>query len=283
MQDEIAQEVARALGVSSIRRPRSGSRDKARRTWMRISPLRKAEPCYRVARSRMRTSQSKASREQSRSTRDMPRPMRRWRTRGSSRSQLSYVVSEDMRKQASSTARPLVEKALALNPDLAEAYLARAELQLDDGLTNAAEADLRHAIALNPNYGMALERYADHLSVWAPDRYDEALALSEQARRVDPLTPRNHHLKALLLIDRGKIEEAEALFVQALGLAQTSIPRSCASAVSGNTSRGSSPRQPNSQNRPSQSIHRRSGCDRSWLGSISIWEIPSRQSSLSKK
>jgi len=224
MQDEIAQEVARALGVSLD--PATTKRLAGQGTTNLDAYLAYAKGRSLLS-SRKVVNADLAIESLSRAIEIDPGYASAYAALADAwmaRNQLSYIVTEDMRKRASSTARPLVEKALALNPDLAEAYLARAELQLDDGLTNAAEADLRHAIALNPNYGVALERYADHLSVWAPDRYDEALALSEQARRVDPLTPRNHHLKALLLIDRGKIEEAERLFVQALGLAPDFYP-----------------------------------------------------------
>ena len=41
------------------------------------------------------------------------------------------------------------------------------QLKADNGELSAAEADYRRAIALNPNYGTAFERYADYVSKMA--------------------------------------------------------------------------------------------------------------------
>lgn len=126
-------------------------------------------------------------------------------------------------KQALRTAAPLVAKALELDPSVSDTYVVRAELLSDAGDEAAAEADLRRAIALNPNDAKAFTRYADYVSYY-PDRYDEALALSRQASRIDPLTPRNHYLTGLLLLERGFVEEAEVIFVHTLELAPDFYP-----------------------------------------------------------
>jgi tetratricopeptide (TPR) repeat protein len=50
-----------------------------------------------------------------------------------------------------------------------------------------AEREFRRAIQLNPQYATAHQWYAESLS-WQ-GRFEEALAESEQARRLDPLSP----------------------------------------------------------------------------------------------
>ena len=80
-----------------------------------------------------------------------------------------------------------IEKALAINPDLAEAYLARAQLtwNLRNGFPHeGAIADLRRAIALNPNLAVAhleLGKLYFHIGL-----IDQTIAANEEALRLDP-------------------------------------------------------------------------------------------------
>lgn len=80
-----------------------------------------------------------------------------------------------------------IEKALAINPDLAEAYLARAQLiwNLRNGFPHErAIADLRRAIALNPNLAVAhveLGKLYLHIGL-----LDQSIAANEEALRLDP-------------------------------------------------------------------------------------------------
>src|SRR4030095_11218402 len=80
-----------------------------------------------------------------------------------------------------------IEKALAINPDLAEAYLARAQLiwNLRNRFPHErAIADLRRAIALNPNLASAhveLAKLYYHIGL-----LDQAIAANEEGLRLDP-------------------------------------------------------------------------------------------------
>lgn len=80
-----------------------------------------------------------------------------------------------------------IEKALAINPDLAEAYLARAQLiwNLRHGFPHErAIADLRRAIALNPNLAVAhveLAKLYYHIGL-----LDQAITANEEGLRLDP-------------------------------------------------------------------------------------------------
>jgi TolB-like protein/DNA-binding winged helix-turn-helix (wHTH) protein/Tfp pilus assembly protein PilF len=219
VQDEIAREVARALGVSLD--PATTQRLAGHGTTNLDAYL--AFVRARVLMSSRKIADAKRAIESlSTAIRLDPNFAAAYAAQADAVLQLGLLSDSNegaVHRQASQAAKPLVAKALELDPNVAQAYLVRASLEGDDHDVSAADADFRRAIALNPNYGTAFERYADFVSATWPDRYEEALALSEQARRIDPLTPRNHHLKALLLLKRGDVEEAEALFVQALELA----------------------------------------------------------------
>ncbi|HEX2494977.1 MAG TPA: winged helix-turn-helix domain-containing protein, partial [Steroidobacter sp.] len=104
-------------------------------------------------------------------------------------------------------AQPLLDRALQLDDSLGEAYVLRADLKDYAGDKAGAEADFRKGLALSPNYGAGYERFAGFLEL--QNRTDEALAAIDRARIVDPLTPRNHYIKALMLYGQGAIDDAE--------------------------------------------------------------------------
>jgi tetratricopeptide (TPR) repeat protein len=116
---------------------------------------------------------------------------------------------------ASDEAKLLFERALALDPNDAQAYVGRGYLRAF-GDPVGAEQDLRRGIELNPNSargyaGLARVLYND------PLRRDEALAMLERARRLDPLEREYDVLKAkLLAFGPGKFREADALLVDLL-------------------------------------------------------------------
>jgi TolB-like protein/DNA-binding winged helix-turn-helix (wHTH) protein/Tfp pilus assembly protein PilF len=85
-------------------------------------------------------------------------------------------------------ARAAALKALELDDTLAEAHTSLALIHESfdwDWVT--AEKQFRRAIELNPNYATAHQWYAEYL-MWV-GRFDEAFEESEQARRLDPLSP----------------------------------------------------------------------------------------------
>jgi len=86
-----------------------------------------------------------------------------------------------------SNARAAALKALEIDDGLAEAHAALALItQNYDWNWQTAGQEFRRAIELNPNYPTAHHWYAEHL-MWL-GRFDEALAESERARRLDPLS-----------------------------------------------------------------------------------------------
>jgi TolB-like protein/DNA-binding winged helix-turn-helix (wHTH) protein/Tfp pilus assembly protein PilF len=89
--------------------------------------------------------------------------------------------------------RELIDRAIALDPNLAAAYVARGELRTND---EDAERDLRHALELAPNDAAALAALGELIGAPSP-RAGEALALLDRAIALDPLQPRYRYVRAL--------------------------------------------------------------------------------------
>jgi TolB-like protein/DNA-binding winged helix-turn-helix (wHTH) protein/Tfp pilus assembly protein PilF len=84
-------------------------------------------------------------------------------------------------------AREAALHALQLDDSLAEAHCSLAVIaQNHDYDWKTAEKEYRRAIELDPDYATAHQWYAEFLSLQA--RFDEALAESERARQLDPLS-----------------------------------------------------------------------------------------------
>ncbi len=84
-------------------------------------------------------------------------------------------------------ARAAASRAVELDDRSAEAHTALALIvQNHDYDWTTSELEFRRAIALDPNYATAHQWYAEHL-MWL-GRFDEALAESERARQLDPLS-----------------------------------------------------------------------------------------------
>lgn len=109
---------------------------------------------------------------------------------------------------------PLLDKALALDPGLGEAYAMRGYLQTD---FKAADADFRKGIELAPNYGPGYQMYAEAL--WEePSRAQDANGMIEQAIAIDPIAPRNYYFKARLLGEAENWDQAEEYYAKALAV-----------------------------------------------------------------
>ncbi|MBV9147887.1 MAG: winged helix-turn-helix domain-containing protein [Acidobacteria bacterium] len=90
-------------------------------------------------------------------------------------------------KEAIPQARAAALKALQLDPSVAEAHTSLALIaERYDYDWNAAEKEFRLAIQLDPSYATAHQWYGEYLSFQG--RFDEALAESERARQLDPMS-----------------------------------------------------------------------------------------------
>ncbi len=99
-------------------------------------------------------------------------------------------------------------KALAINPQLGEAYLSLAEADNFHERYEQAEANFRKAIELSPGYATAYQWYSDFLDDF-PQRRREALGILRQAEQLDPLSSIIQNEIADQLILLGQFDEAE--------------------------------------------------------------------------
>jgi len=107
-------------------------------------------------------------------------------------------------------------RAIELDPRLAEGYAARAVLRTEQWRLDEAVADLRTAIALKPNYSEALVRLGLAHEYRAHPR--EALTSYDEALQLDPLHFMLHIRRCLTLQNLGRYGEADAACQRALEL-----------------------------------------------------------------
>jgi len=90
-------------------------------------------------------------------------------------------------KEAYPKAKQAVDKALALDPDLADAHTSLGLIRFQyDWDWPGAEEELRAALEVNSSYAPAHHFFADYLK--AMGRFDEAVVEIEKARELDPLS-----------------------------------------------------------------------------------------------
>jgi TolB-like protein/DNA-binding winged helix-turn-helix (wHTH) protein/Tfp pilus assembly protein PilF len=106
-------------------------------------------------------------------------------------------------------AAALIDKALALDPSLGEAYLVRAHW-IDT--QEQAEADYRKGLELDPSNGPGLTRFGEFLAR-LDGRLDEARAMLDRALLIDPLSARAYYIKVNLVETPA---EAEQMLLAAL-------------------------------------------------------------------
>ncbi|MEE4145062.1 MAG: winged helix-turn-helix domain-containing protein [Halieaceae bacterium] len=121
-------------------------------------------------------------------------------------------VDDVEREALLARAGALLDRALVLDPGLGIAYIHRSGLHSN---TEEVVADLRRGLALHPSYAAGYEALAEEL-YFHQGKQEEGLVLIDKARELDPLRPRTHHLKAYMMIDQCRYDEAEALERQAL-------------------------------------------------------------------
>ena len=118
------------------------------------------------------------------------------------------------RDQALAIAGPLLDKALALDPTLAEAHAVQSLIFTDQRDFARAEAALARALALNPNLPDALHWQAILLEY--SGRLRESLAVRQRLDAIDPLNVANLWSLGGRLRDGGKLTEAQAVTARML-------------------------------------------------------------------
>jgi tetratricopeptide (TPR) repeat protein len=97
-----------------------------------------------------------------------------------------------------SKAEKYARKAMAIEPDLAEAYASLGIIDTYRYKFPDAEKELRRALDLNPNYVMA--HHWRSLYLLYLGRLEEALAENERARQLDPFSLPVNHLRVYALL-----------------------------------------------------------------------------------
>ncbi len=101
-----------------------------------------------------------------------------------------------------------LDRALALDPDLGEAYASMADVHVFHRRFEQAEAAYQKAIELSPNYATAYQWYGLHLYRY-PARADEALALVRKAVELDPVSPIVQLNLGVAYLSIGEVNAAE--------------------------------------------------------------------------
>ena len=126
-------------------------------------------------------------------------------------------LSMKEREEANAKARVSAQKALALDPNLAEAHRAQARSLMDlDFNFSDAEAEFRRALELAPQDAVIISNLGAMMSTLG--RLDEAVALGERAIELEPLRGGSHANLSLVLIALGRYDEAEAAMRRAIEL-----------------------------------------------------------------
>ena len=125
--------------------------------------------------------------------------------------------------QAFPQARAAAERALALDPNSAEAYNSLAfEVYRYEWDFPRADEDFRRAIALDPSYAVAHQWYGEFLGDLR--RFDESIAELRRARDLDPLSAMVGSDLADGYLHAGRYAEAEAELRRILSLYPNFIP-----------------------------------------------------------
>ena len=90
-------------------------------------------------------------------------------------------------KEAWARQMQLAQKALALDPDLAEAHLSMGTALFTSFDFKGSEKELDRAVELNPNLALTYDQYGWTFA--ALGRFDEAIANEKKALQLDPLNP----------------------------------------------------------------------------------------------
>jgi len=119
--------------------------------------------------------------------------------------------------EAYAKARAAADRALALSPELAAAYLARGYVYLvADFNWRGAEAEYRHAMELAPNDGEAKFYLGRQVAVLG--EMERAIELTREALVTEPLRANWHSWLATYLVGLNRVDEAERAIRRAIEL-----------------------------------------------------------------
>jgi TolB-like protein len=106
-----------------------------------------------------------------------------------------------------SRAKEYALKAIRINPDLAEAHAIYGDILIwSDWKWDEAESELKLAVELNPNCGVAHQYYSEFLDIIRKN--SEAREQIDMALQLDPVSPVFYTTSALYYCNEGKFEES---------------------------------------------------------------------------
>ena len=132
-----------------------------------------------------------------------------------------YALSPAEAQQGYRQAMASVQRALAIEPRLADAYATRGAIFRDQLEMPRAIADLERADALPGDDVHALRIYG--IALAQSLRFDEGLSKIQRARNLDPLNPVSLEAEALLLATAGRYPQSVAAARRSLELAPDRI------------------------------------------------------------
>jgi TolB-like protein/DNA-binding winged helix-turn-helix (wHTH) protein/Tfp pilus assembly protein PilF len=147
------------------------------------------------------------------------------------RMQAADLRQEDL-TQARQRYRPLIDRALGLDPKSGAAYFARAmwaEQPHDlsatptNPLIAAQERDFRQGATLDPSNGRGLAAYAKFL-YWMLERHEEGRSVLKRALWVDPISPSARYTDAVFTLEESGVKASEQKTLQALELDPNFVP-----------------------------------------------------------
>jgi serine/threonine protein kinase/TolB-like protein/tetratricopeptide (TPR) repeat protein len=119
-------------------------------------------------------------------------------------------------------AKTAAERAMALDPNLAEAHVALGHIKLLlDWDWGAAASEFQKGIALDPGSALAHDQYAVYLAI--VNRLPEALTETRRALELEPLSPIVNADLGLRLLDAGRTQDAIAQFRRTLEIDSNSV------------------------------------------------------------
>ena len=129
----------------------------------------------------------------------------------------NYSLASEEKQKVTARARAAAERALQLDPNLAEAHMAKGYiLHLFDFDFAGAEAEFRRALEFapqDPSTAMTLSSLLATLG-----RVDEAVTVAQRATVLDPLRSGVHSNLAAYLVPLGRYDEAEQALRKAIAL-----------------------------------------------------------------
>ena len=129
----------------------------------------------------------------------------------------AYETTRGWTTEGYGRAREATERALALEPDMADGYVMRGWLQMFEQDWKGAKASYDRALELAPGSVLVLRRMGGLMASFG--RFDEAVRFNQQAVEQDPLNPISHHALGSWLQAAYRFEDAERSFRKALALA----------------------------------------------------------------